>query len=79
MGFWNSGVLKSGDGVSSGDLLASSPEREYVALLLNEPVVSAKNTLLIDDCGGPGRGNFFFITLDRLKVGVREGGDELLI
>ena len=78
-GFWNSGVVKSGDGVSSGDPLVSSPERVDVALLSNGPVVSAKNTLLSDDCGGPGRGSFFFITLDRLKVGVREGVEQFLI
>ena len=59
--------------------MASSPERVDVALLSNGPVVSAKNTLLIDDCGGPSRGSFFFITLVRLKVDVREGSDEFLI
>ena len=72
LGFWNSGVLKSGEGVSSGDTLASSPERVDVALLSNEPVVSVKNTLFIDNCGGPGRGSFFFIALDRLKIDVGE-------
>ena len=77
--FWNSSVLKSSDGVSSGDPLANSSKRGDVALLLNCPVVSAKNTLLIDVCCGPGNGIFFFSTHDRLKVGVREGGDELLI
>ena len=78
-GFWNSGVLKSGDGVSTGDALASSPERVDVALLSNELVMSAKNTFFIEDCGGPGGGSFFFIALDKFKVGVWEGSDEFLI
>ena len=51
-GFWNSGVLKSDEGVGSGEALASSPERVNVALLSNEPFVSAKNMLLIEDGGG---------------------------
>ena len=77
-GFWNCGVLKSGDSVSTGDSVASSPERVDVALLSNE-LVSAKNMFFIEDCCGPRRGSFFFIALDRLKVGVWEGGDEFLI
>ena len=40
---------------------------------------SAKKTLLIGDCSCPGRGVFLYRTLDRLKVGVGKGGDELLI
>ena len=41
--------------------------------------MSAKNTLRIEVCGGPGSGIFFFSALDRLKVDVGKGGDELLI
>ena len=55
------------------------PLRVDIALLSNEPVVSAKNTLFIGDGGGPGKGSFFFIAHDRLKIGVGEGGDELLV
>ena len=71
--------MKSDMGVCSGDALASSPERVDVALLSNELVVLAKNTLLIEDGGGPGKGSFLFIALERLKIGVGEGSDEFLV
>ena len=69
-GFWYSGILKSDKGVCSGDALASSPERVDVALPSNVLFMSAKNTLLVEDGCGTGKGSFFFITVDRLKVGV---------
>ena len=71
-------AMKSDAGIGSGDALASSPERVDVALLSNELVVSAKNTLLIEDGGGPGKGSFLFIAMDRLKVGVGKC-DEFLV
>ena len=78
-GFWNSSVLNSGDGVSTGGTLGSSSCRLKGVPWTNGFGVSAKNTLLIGVCGGPVSGVFLFKALDRLKVGVGKGGDEFLV
>ena len=45
----------------------------------NVSLISAKNTLLVEDGCWTGKGSFLFSAFDRLKVGVGEGGDEFLV
>ena len=78
-GFWNSGVLKNGDGVRTGGILGSSSWRRKDVPWVNRFGESAKNTLLMSVFGGPGSGVFLFRALDRLKVGVGKDGDELFV
>ena len=79
LGFWNSGVLNRGDGVSTGGTLGSSLWRRKDVPWANGIGVSAKNTLLMGVCGCPASGVFLFRALDRLKVGVGKGGDEFFV
>ena len=62
-----------------GGALPCSPERVDVALPSDVSICSAKNMFLIEDCGGACKGSFLFSALERLKVGVRESGEELLV
>ena len=78
-GFWNSGMLKNGDGVSTGGILGSSSWSRKGVPWANGFGESSKNTLFMGVCGGPSSGVFLFRALDRLKVGVGKGGDGLFI
>ena len=72
-GFWKSGVAKNGDGVSADGILGSSSWMRKVKGLGG----LVKRTLL--EVGLGIAGVFLFRALDRLKVGVGEAGEELLI
>ena len=78
-GFWNSGVLKNGDGVRTGGILGSSSWRRKGVPGVNGFGESVNITLLMGVWGGPGSSVFLFRALDRLKLGVGKGGDELLV
>ena len=78
-GFWNSSVLKNWDGVRTGGILGSSSWRRKGVPGVNGFGESAYITLLMGVWGAPGSGVFLFRVLDRLKVGVGKGGDELLV
>ena len=54
-------------------------ERVDIALPLVMSVSSAKNMFLVKDGGWTCKGSFLFSTLNMLKVGVGEGGDEFLV
>ena len=74
-GFWNSGVAKNGDGVRADGIFGSSScRRKEIGL-----DVSAKKTLRAGLLGLGMVGIFFFSALDRLKVGVGERFDKLLV
>ena len=75
MGFWNSGVAKNGDGVRTDGILGSSLRRQNVSGVGE----SAKRTLRVRVLWGAGSGVFLFRALDRLKVCVGKGRDELVI
>ena len=75
LGFWNSGVAKNGDGVRADGILDSSSWRRKVSGL----GASANGTLRAGVLGLGSAGVFLFSALDRLKVGVWERGDKLLI
>ena len=72
-GFWNSGVAKKGDGIKADGILGSS------SCVLNVSGLGglAKRTLF--GVRLVGAGIFLFRAPDRLKIGVGEGVDELLI
>ena len=74
-GFWNSGVAKNGDSVRTDGILGSLSCRRNVS----EVGASANRTLRVGvlwlACGGL----FLFRALDRLKVGVWKGREELVI
>ena len=76
LGFLLSGVLVNDIGVLSRGTLSCHLERVDVALPLDMSISSAKNTL---DGGWACKESFLFSALNRLKVGVGEGGDEFLI
>ena len=74
-GFWNSGVAKNGDGVRADGILGSSScRRKEIGF-----DVSAKRTLRVGVFGLGMASIFFFSALDRLKVGVGERVDKLLV
>ena len=79
LGFWNPGVLNNGKGVRSEGVLVESPVKRRGAPVTNRLGAPAKITLLGCDRCNSGSGVFFFRALDRLKVGVWMGGDELLV
>ena len=79
LGFLLSGVLVNDIGVLWRGTLASPPERVDIALPLDVSVSSAKNMFLVKDGGRACKGSFLFSALNRLKVGVGEGGDEFLV
>ena len=56
-----------------------SPLKRRGAAVTNGLGAPAKNTLLGCNCSSPGGGVFFFSALDRLKIGVGEGGDDFLV
>ena len=71
-GFWNLGVAKKGDGVKADGILGSSSCIRNVRGLGG----LAKRTLF---CGVIGAGVFLFRASDRLKIGVVDDVNELLV
>ena len=71
--------MKKEDGVRTGGILGSSSCRRKGVPGVNGFGESAKITLLMGVWWGPGSVVFLFRALDRLKVGVWEGRDELFI
>ena len=74
-GFWNSGVAKNGEGVRTDGILGSSSCRRNVSGV----GASANRTLQVGVLKLGCIGVFFFMALDRLKVGVGKCCDELFI
>ena len=75
LGFWNSGVAKNGDRVRTDGILGSSSHRRNVSGVGE----SAKRTLRVGVLCCTGSGVFLFRALDRIKVGVWKGREELVI
>ena len=50
-----------------------------VALPSNVSLMSAKNTLFVEDGGGTCKEGFLFSAFDRLKVDIGEGSNEFLV
>ena len=78
-GFWNSGVAKKGDGVRTDGILGSSSCRRNVVPAVSGFGESAKMTLRVGVLCCTGSGVFLFRALERLKVGVWKGREELVI
>ena len=78
-GFWNSGVAKKGDCVRTDGILGSSSCRRNVVPAVNALGKSAKIMLRVSVLCCTGSGVFLFRALDRLKVGVWKGREELVI